>query len=315
MKNLVLIFSIFLFGSLLASSSQELYWQAKNSPTNFQKLYIKAFQQDPESLYAQKSLLELGKLELLNRNYEAALEYLKKVTNPSLQDKEFWLAKTYFKLGKYDYAIISAQNFISDSKDNQANFSKIETAYFLLAESYIEENLYYKALSSLEFLRKSKYIQNNLPLLRYKIGFCHEKMKDYEQALRDYKKLKQDFPYHQYSYLAEERLMQMNREKVIDIDLENFSTLSNGKQPSKAATGEGLNVYLQIGAFSTPQRAEVQGKKAMELGLNFSVFPKKVNGKTLYIVAVGPFQNGKLNQAIEKLNAASINSFVIKRYE
>jgi septal ring-binding cell division protein DamX len=53
----------------------------------------------------------------------------------------------------------------------------------------------------------------------------------------------------------------------------------------------------------------------MELGLNFSVFPKKVNGKTLYIVAVGPFQNGKLNQAIEKLNAAGINSFVIKRYE
>jgi len=315
MKFRLILLSLLIFVNLAAASSQELYWQAKSSPADFQELYQKAYQKDPESLYAQKSLLELGKLQLLNRNYETALQYLKKVTNASLQDKEFWLAKTYFKLKKYDNAIISSQNFISDAKDNQSKYSEIETAYFLLVESYLQKDLYSKALRNLEYLRKSKYIQNNLPLLRYKIGLCHEKMKDYEQALKDYKKLKRDFPYHQYSYLAEERMMQMSRDKVVDIELDSFSTLANGKQPSKAATGEGLKVYLQIGAFSSTKRAEVQGKKAMNLGLDFSIFPKKVSGKTLYIVAVGPFQNGTLNSAIKKLNDAGINSFVIKRYE
>src|SRR6056297_665587 len=122
MKTVLLFFSFLLFLNLVAASSQELYWQAKNSADNCVKLFEKAFQKEPKSLYAQKSLLELGKLELLNRNYKNALGYLKKVTNPNLQDKEFWLAKIYFKLENHNNAIISAQNFIADAKDNSINF-------------------------------------------------------------------------------------------------------------------------------------------------------------------------------------------------
>ncbi|MDY6916126.1 MAG: SPOR domain-containing protein [Candidatus Cloacimonadota bacterium] len=314
MKNFWLYLALIIFCNLAAQSSQELYWQAKNSPVNFKNLYQQAARKEPTSIYAQKSLMELGKLELLERNYEQALEYLRKIDNDSLKQKEFWLAKVYFKLSEYEKAIVSAQNFISDNKEEKDYYSHIESMYFIIAESYIKKELYYKALSNLDYLRQSRFINNNLPLLRYKIGYCHEKMRDYEQALQDYKKLKRDFPYNQYSYLAEERMLQMGQQNLVEFELDNFSTITS-PNPSKAATGEGLNVYLQIGAFSTPDRAEKQGKKAMQLGLNFSVFPKKVDGTTLYIVAVGPFDNGELDKAIEKLNNAGINSFVIKRYE
>jgi len=121
------------------------------------------------------------------------------------------LAKAYLKDDQWENAIISSQNYIFENE----NEDKIEDLYFIIAEAYLSRKIYKRALNTLEYLRTSKYIHNQIPLLFYKIGNCYEFMSKYSEALKYYKKLKLDFPYDPYTYLAEDRIFQLKQDKDI----------------------------------------------------------------------------------------------------
>ena len=276
-------------------------------------LYEKAYEEDHDSFFGQKSLLELAKYNFFKRDYDNALSLLKKIHHQKISNKQYWLAKSYLKLEKYQLSIISSQVFIAESEDNV----EIENAYFLIAEAYLQQKMYKRAFNTLESLRTSKYINNNIPLLHYKMGICKEQQGKFEQALMFYKKLKQDFPYHQYCYLAEDRIYNLKKDDKLEIDLTKINTFrkEEPKEESKAATGEDLKIYLQVGAFGSEDRAEKLGKKIKVIGYKYIVFSKIRNNSKLYIVAAGPFdENDNLKKAIQKLKKNDIDSYVIKRY-
>jgi len=235
----ILVASIF---SLL--TEQEIFLKAKNETdiTTMQTLYENIYEENNNSFYGQNSLLELVKIDFFKREYQNAISLLKKIHDQNILDKQYWLAKSYLKLGKYQLSIISSQIFIAESEDNV----KIEKAYFLIAEAYLQQKMHKRAFNTLESLRTSKYIKNNIPLLHYKMGICKEKQAKFEQALMFYKKLKQDFPYHQYCYLAEDRIYNLNKDERVEFDLSQISTFRQDEpvEESKAATGEDSTTLL-----------------------------------------------------------------------
>ena len=249
----------------------------------------------------------MAKIDILKRDYKTALKNLKSISDGKITEKEFWMANAFLKSEEYNKAIIAAQNFIYETEDTD----KTENAFLIIAESYLEQKIYSRALSTLETLRTSKYISNHIPLVHYKIGFCNEMMGNYEEALRSYKKLKVDFPYHQYTYAAEDRMLKITGNNSI-----NQNEILPYKKPpekeTKKAKGE-YDVYLQIGAFGNSANAENLGKRVMALGFNFSIIPKNKNGKKLFIVAVGPFEGEQFKSAIIKLKENGLESFVLKR--
>ena len=312
---IICIMHILIASSFCILTEQEKFFQAKNETdiVTMQTLYKNIYEESNDSFYGQYSLLELAKLDFFKREYKNAILLLKKIHDQKILDKQYWLAESYLKLGKYQLSIISSQIFIAESEDNM----KIEKAYFLIAEAYIQQKMYKRAFNTLESLRTSKYIKNNIPLLHYKMGICKEKQAKFEQALMFYKKLKQDFPYHQYCYLAEDRIYNLKKDEKVELDLSQINTFrqEEPEEESKAATGEDLKIYLQIGAFGSEDRAEKLGKKVKVIGYEYVVFSKIKNNNKLFIVAAGPFdENDDLKKAIQKLKKNDLDSYVIKRY-
>ena len=309
---LLTIFIVSIFGKL-TQEDQFNKAKAEKDGKAMKALYEKAYEEDHDSLFGQLSLFELAKLNFFKRDYENAVLLLKKIHHQQISHKQYWLAKSYLKLGKHQLSIISSQVFIAESEDNV----EIENAYFLIAEAYLQQKMYKRAFNTLESLRTSKYINNNIPLLHYKMGICKEQQGKFEQALMFYKKLKQDFPYHQYCYLAEDRIYNLKKDDKLEIDLTKINTFRKEEplEESKAATGEDLKIYLQVGAFGSEDRAEKLGKKIKVIGYEYIVFSKIRNNSKLYIVAAGPFdENDNLKKAIQKLKKNDIDSYVIKRY-
>jgi len=316
-KNIIIILAVFWIAMIQAddSSTDRSYLQIKSQvDQKVNKIeYENIFMSDPNSFSGQSALLDLGKIELLERNYDQALHYFKKIFHNDITVKEYWIAKCYLLKGEPDSAIISAQNYIYSALDN----NKIETSYFIIAEAYIDKGLFTKALNTLNYLKNSENIQNNIPLLHYKMGFCNEKLGNYEKALTYYKKLKLDFPYHEYTYLAEDRIYKLSSENKIEIDLKDVLINDNEKVPddSDNLPDKEMKKFLQVGAFSKKKNAE---KHAEDINKSFTgsyiVFEKDSNGKTLFIVAFGPYETSKLlNDAKEALLKKGYSSFEIKR--
>ncbi len=318
MKKNIFVFcviTIFIASSFGILTQEDQYKKAKaeRDVTKIETLYQNIYEEDNDSIFGQLSLLELAKINFFKREYKKAVLLLKKIYHQEISDKQYWLAKSYLKMEKFQLSIVSSQIFIAESNEN----SKIENAYFLIAEAYLQQRMYKRAFNTLESLRISKYINNNIPLLHYKMGICKEEQGKFEQALMFYKKLKQDFPYHQYCYLAEDRIYNLKKDNKLDIDLSEINSFRKEEplEESKAATGKDLKIYLQVGAFGSEDNAEKFGKKVKVIGFKYIVFSKIKNNSKLYVVAAGPFdENDDLKKAMQKLKKNDINSYVIKRY-
>jgi len=317
-KYWIIIFLIITYCSLLTDevSAEKSYLKLKTETdkTIDKTEYERIFMDHPDTFYGQTALLDLAKIELLQRNYDQALIYFKKIFHPDISTKEYWMAKCYLSKGDYDSAIISAQNYIYSSFDKE----KIESSYFIIAEAYINKGLFVRALNTLKYLKNSENIQNNIPLLHYKMGYCNEKMGEYEQAITYYRKLKLDFPYHEYSYLAEDRIYDLKKENKINIDLKDIlinETDQTVDDPLTYSLEKGSK-YLQVGAFSKRINAENHAKEIQNtITSNYIIFEKIADGKSLFVVAFGPYEDDQqLKEVKQSLAVNGYNSFEIERH-
>ena len=314
-KFIICLLIVFIASSFGILTQEDLYKKAKaeKDGTAMKILFERIYEENHDSVFGQLSLLELAKYNFFKRKYENTILLLKKIHHQEISDKQYWLAKSYLKLVKYQLSIISSQIFIAESNEN----GKIENAYFLIAEAYLQQKMYKRAFNTLDSLRTSKYINNNIPLLHYKMGVCKEQQGKFEQALMFYKKLKQDFPYHQYCYLAEDRIYNLKKNDKLEIDLSEINTFRKEEpiEETKAATGIDLKIYLQVGAFGVYCWQNDVVQQVQVIGYKYIVFSKIKNDSKLYVVAAGPFdEDDNLKKVMQKLKENDINSYVIKRY-
>jgi tetratricopeptide (TPR) repeat protein len=312
MKKTLLFVLLFLPILIFSQTPKEIFKKAKSHTmeNDFIPLYKNLCKNYPNDYYAQLSLLELSKIELLKRNYQKALDYLKKIDNPKIKEKPYWLAKVYLKLGKYIPAIYSAQNFIYLAPYQK---DKAEDMLITIAEAFIQKKSYYKALSTLNSLRKSEYANNFIPLIVYKTGECYEKLEKYEKAIKIYKKMKIDFPYNQYTYFAQDRIYELTSEYDIKLN----DTPKKPKKLDKAAVSPNdFDLYLQAGAYGTKAKALLQQKRINSLGIKTTIGKKTKHNKALYIVYAGPFKNtDEMKKASNKLKEKNIEFFIYKKYK
>ncbi|MCD6181846.1 MAG: SPOR domain-containing protein [Candidatus Cloacimonetes bacterium] len=306
--------SMFLAGLIVASSGlwsishealKSTYEKAAGQfhQSNFVPAMQAIARQHPDSQYGQLAMLELAKFHLLKREYSDAKKLLKQTRQSYIPDKEYWLAKVYLQNQEYQLAIVSAQNYIFSSQDAD----KIELSYFIIAQGYMEQKLYHRSLEMLETLRKSANIINNIPLLHYKLGQCYEKLGAFDKAAASYQKLRQDFPYSQYAQLADDRIYALK----LDTKMEPLKPI----KPKENSRAQGkYTVYLQAGAFSSTANAKKLQQRIEKFKIPTISFSKKSNGKTLHVIAAGPFANDSaMKQAASTLKKNNINTFVIKR--
>lgn len=296
-----------------AERSAYHYYRAKTAmskdeiSTNFQ-MAVRSY---PQSLYAQKSLLELSQIAILEREYRTAKEYLLRV-NPDIITRELLLASVYLHLRLFPKAIASAGSFINNSDDQKMT----ERAYIYIVEAQIRSGEYQRAMNTLAEMREENNVQYMAALATFKEGYCLEMMDNIAAAAARYQSVLTHYPYTEQSYQAEKRLFELT---VADrIDTSELTTPLPGYIPTdreREQVQEKKEYYFaQVNAFSVRDNAVDHSRHLDSSGFNNIVIPRVVEGREFYAVAVGPFATrAEVDRARTRLKEElNLESFIIR---
>ncbi|MDD3235574.1 MAG: SPOR domain-containing protein [Candidatus Cloacimonetes bacterium] len=289
----------------------------------------------PKSSYAQKSLLELGKLHILERNIEEAKTSLKKISSTGLMERFYWLGLCAWWQDDFALAIDNAENYLRmDAKGEYC-----EAAHYLIAECYLTQNKAYSAVTTLSKLQSLKLQDVDEQYLLYRLGYAYEQSNKLSDAIGYYQRGYELDSYSQIAYLIEDRLFELrSRNKSIDISfLYPYSLLQipviteapsapivdnipitpipivpqtpNAAVKLKAKPTNGY--WLQAGRFSLESNANKLVINIRLLNLPAVYYEDVSNGKKSWVVLCGAFdEKAKAEAAKSQLVKSDINSFV-----
>ena len=279
--------------------------------------FRKALQLNPNYSEAR---MNLGILYMKQGKYNRALKYLKEAAKDELFPKKhiayFNLAKVYKALGmkkEYIYYLEKAVNY---------NPLYLE-AQLELAEAYKEVGEYEKTKKIYRQLINNGYDD---PYIIYKLAEVYYLMGDYEKSRELIKKLLYDYKLteeqkHKVRELLTQVLIAQQR-KVISF--ENLTEEENNKpveKPKKypekreekkeVGKSEG-HFYVQVGAFSTKERAERLIKTLKLKGISENKL-KIIETQGIYKVLYGGFKTPQEAQnAKEELKRLNIYGFIVE---
>jgi tetratricopeptide (TPR) repeat protein len=290
----------------------------------------------PKTRYAQLGLLELGKLALLDRNYDVALGWFNKITEPDLDAKHYWIAETWYQKGNFANALASGNTYLRLAPTG----SDAEDAHFLLTDAYISLEQYNNAISTLKKLLSKPEIITDEQYLRYRYGYAAEMLDYRPEAISQYKQGLELNRFSQLAFQIEDRLFGMRERYGSIIDL-NFlypysqgplpdivqaeldDKIPNDNQDSTSVTtivtpvqvngtpAEGI--YLQAGRFSSQNNAVKLCERILKLNLNAQYYQSTQFKDVSWVVIVGPY-SAELDAVNAKttLRENSIDSFIIE---
>ncbi|MDD3051528.1 MAG: SPOR domain-containing protein [Candidatus Cloacimonetes bacterium] len=271
-----------------------------------------------DEYWGQLSFLEAGKICFLVRDYPNALSSLNKINYLGISEHYFWISQIYLKISEFDKAIKFSQDFAKKTSIKAYQ----ELAHFTIAEAYILQNKYNKALNTLRYLQQSALVENNFALLHYKMGYCSEMIDNFESAILFYRKVIMDFPYTKYGNMAENRLYRIRSSNKELISISDIGYIESNKVSAQSVTNtESVKnatatdkYFLQAGVFSTYKNALKQVNNLKKKSYDGEVFTKEVNGKSMYAVAVGSYSSkDEACKAAEILKKDGFDSFVQQR--
>ncbi|MEA1972920.1 MAG: SPOR domain-containing protein [Candidatus Cloacimonadota bacterium] len=275
-----------------------MYYMAKiqMDKTSTKKYLEKLSDEYQEKKYGQLGLLELVKLNILEKDFFVAQNNLDKVDD-NIYEKFYWQTNLFYHQKKYESAIEEAIKFI----DKSENHDLIELSYLLMVQSKIEQKKYDEALEILAEFKNSDYIEYQIAALLFKTGYCYEKTGKIEEAQNYYKKVINQFTYTKHSNDSKYRLQKL---KNISNDNE---IVSNDQVDDK---DDGIKIYLQAGAFMSKKNAQRRVTQVKKLSFDSHIFEEK--GR--YKVAIGPFNRiEELQKAKKYLENNHILTFKISR--
>ena len=109
--------------------------------------------------------------------------------------------------------------------------------------------------------------------------------------------------------------MLMSEVKAYTPYIRDCGGLSNINDPSNipAPGADPFTYFVQAGAFRTPEDAEAQRAKLGMMGIHAQVSEREQNGRTVYRVRVGPFNQKALAELTqEQLSASGIESALVR---
>jgi len=296
----------------------------------------------PKTPYAQKAYLELSHLLILDRDYKAAIQILKKVTDASLTEKHFWLAQAYYQLADYKNAISSGEQYLRSVKSG----NKAEILLYLQADAYINLSQYNSAINTLKKVETNPQLDSQRQYLYYRLGYAYEMLFKHKEALNYYKLGIELNRYSQLAYQMEDRLFDLKARYPNSIDLCFLYPFSDSPLPeivqadidaALKAEADSLGnkvqvpfpaadsmrtdagqpqsgIFLQAGRFSRETNAAALTDKIARLGFRSRYYRTTSTADVSFVVLCGPFTTMlEAQDAKDNLRLNSIDSFIIQR--
>ncbi len=308
--------------ALKINPNEPKIWNALGITYTEVKEYIKAEESFKNALRLDPNYSEarmnLGILYMRQGKYNFALEYLEQAADDELFPKKhiayYNLAKVYKALGEnkeYIYYLEKAINY---------NPLYLE-AQIELAEAYKEVGEYEKALKIYKQLVNNGYDD---PYILYKLAEVHYLMGDYPKARALIKRLLYDYKLTEEQKQKVRNLLTQvliaQQRKVISFENISQQKEDISEKPEKVKneaeemknnkkTNEG-SYYVQIGAFSTKERAERLVKSLKVKGLERL---KIVETQGIYKVLYGGFKTPEeAKKAKNELKNLNIYGFIVE---
>ena len=296
----------------------------------------------PKSPYAQKSLLELGKIFILDRKIEEATLYLRRITSPEIIERFYWLGLCAWWKDDYTTAISNCENYLR--LEPRGEFA--EKSYYLIADCYLAQKKAYSAVTTLLKLQNAKLREIDEQYFYYRLGYAYELSDEPIEAINAYRKGYELDRYSQVAYEIEDRILEIKRSKPnIDISFlypysplqvtivqeEQPDTLKPGvpaeTKPSPSTVSSKLDVkqdapvklkekpqegyWLQAGRFSVESNANRLVINIRLLNIPAAYYEDISGGKKSWVVVCGSFPDRtQAEEAKELLATNDINSFI-----
>lgn len=268
-------------------------------------------QKYPTTLYAQKGMLELAKLHILDRDIELALAQLRKISANELSEKSYWQAVCSFQNSEWQNTINHAENYLRLIQ----NGIYTEEAYYLISDSYIYMNKASSAISSLNKLKAIKDLPTDNQYFYYRLGYAHELTTNNKEAVAQYKEGYLLNKFSQIAYMIEDRLFGMRESfgssidiaflyPYVELQLDEVSTVVNtngqvtatpppppvnGNLPLKVSEKPSGDYFIQAGRFSSENNASNLAKKIRALEISAVYYEAFHNNAKTWVVVCGPF--------------------------
>ncbi len=321
----------------------------KIKAADFLKAHQNVVQQFPSSPHAQKSLLEIGKTLLLERELGEAQTTFRKIVSSELMERFYWLALCAWWQDDYQAAIDNAENYLR--LDPSGEYT--ENTHYLIANSYLNQNKAYSAITTLGKLQKLKLPELDEQYLYYRLGYAYEKSDKLVDAISAYQKGYEMDKYSQVAYLIEDRLFELRaRSRNIDISflypysllqialesedqvsadttqikpenpayqppvlnppsLPTPGTQNNHNAPVKLKSKPAEGYWLQAGRFSLEANANKLVVNIRLLNLPAAYYEDIQGGKKSWVVVCGSFTDkASAENAKQSLAEQKINSFI-----
>jgi tetratricopeptide (TPR) repeat protein len=293
----------------------------------------------PKTEYANLSLLELGKLHILNRDISTAKTALRKISSTKLMERFYWLGYCSWWEDDFTGAINNAENYLR----MEAKGTYTEAAHYLIAECYLMQRKANSAVTTLNALLNKKLTNIDEQYLWYRLGYANEMADKHSDALGFYRRGYELDKYSQVAYLIEDRIFELRaKNRSLDISfLYPYSLLQIATIPESAPTDiantpsvpsitpttpvvslpnsapvklkakPNSGYWLQAGRFSNEDNANRLVVNIRLLNVPAAYFEDVQSGKKSWVVVCGSFEEKTKAEAAKSILASNdINSFV-----
>lgn len=307
-----------------------IYYSAmtKSSAAECLNLHESNSTRNTGTYYGQLSKLELAKNALLDHDHKTASLHLKAINSPEISERFYWLCVTAYEQEAWQEAINQGENYLRLNPD----MALAESAYYLIANSYIKQNKSSSAIASLNKLKGIDGLPTDSQLFNYTLAQAYDNAGNLSDAVAKYRVAYELNKFTQLAYQIEDRLFQLRSrnssldisflypysELVLEIPADTSRTVSpppvtDQAKPLKTSGRPTTGYYLQAGRFSVEANAISRTKDILACNHPAVYFEERQNNKNTWVVMSGPYPNQTdADMARLKLISSNIDCFTVK---
>ncbi len=289
----------------------------------------------PSTKYGQLGILELAKINILDRNIEAATDLLRRITHNDISERTYWQSVCSFQTGDWQKAINHSENYLRIAPQSRL----VEDTYYLIANSYLNQGKSHSAITTLNKLNSIQGLPTDKQHFLFLLGFAYEANRNIRDAVAQYKEGYLLNKYSQLAYRIEDRLFEMRSTHgstvdisflypYVELSLQEVSSVvstdptppaSNGKSefienaPLKAPARPEGDYFIQAGRFSNETNASNLVKRIRSFEIPAVYYDSMHNDRMTWVVVSGPYANQQdAIFAHSKLRENEIDCFITR---
>ncbi len=291
----------------------------------------------PGTYHGQMSMLELGKILLLEHDLQGCKNTLRRITHADIVDRLYWQAVCAMQMDQHEDCISFAESFLRISGTNPL----VEKAFYLMADAQMTLRRYQNAVSSLNRLKDKPGLPSDEQYFYYQLASAYEKAGNITEAVVNYRRSYESNKFTQIAYQIEDKLFALRSTNRSQVDISFLypytelnipvpsDSLSSGTQqntasnpvvpnsstlePQRVNARPNSGYYLQAGRFSVEANAVSRATEICTKNLQSLYFQEQQGGRSTWVVMSGPFSSAaEAETARNLLISNNIDCFAVR---